>query len=124
MYSRGTGGKWADRKFRTEWVKRAEGRFPSLTDRITTIAIPGGVEGGSFRNPETAHLFKDLVEELVRSKAALDMYDPDQQVNLASLGRLLCGESGPLSGSRAACWNVCFVLGTDIWGIMWPASAL
>jgi hypothetical protein len=75
-------------------VKRAEGRFPSLTDRITKIAIPGGVEGGSFRNPETAHFFKDLVEELVRSKAALAMYDPDQQVKLASLGRLLCGGNG------------------------------
>ncbi|MEJ2472021.1 MAG: hypothetical protein P8Y96_13040 [Desulfuromonadales bacterium] len=72
VYSRGTGGEWADKEFRADWVQKAEGRFPSLKGRITAINIPGGVAGGSFRNPGTALLIKELVEELVWSEPTVD----------------------------------------------------
>jgi serine/threonine protein kinase len=63
VYSRGTGasGKgWADEEVRRSWVTAVERRFPALKGRIRTLAIEGGVDKGSFKNP--------LVIEQVRSE--------------------------------------------------------
>jgi hypothetical protein len=77
VYSRGTERNWTDVEFRAKWVQKAEGRFPTLTDRITAIAVPGGLEGGSFRNPGTARLMKELVEQLAQSESAPEKHEPD-----------------------------------------------
>lgn len=61
VYSRGTGGGWTDKAYRDDWVRQAEGRFPALKGRISTVAVPGGLAGGSFRNPETVAAFRELV---------------------------------------------------------------
>ncbi len=61
VYSRGTGGGWSDKDFRDEWVVRAESRFQSLSGRIRTFAVPGGVADGSFRKPEAAALVTSLI---------------------------------------------------------------
>jgi hypothetical protein len=67
VYSRGTGGGWADSEYRSSWVAKSEGRFPSLTGRITTLAVPGGVESGSFREPEAQQIVRRLVQSLLGS---------------------------------------------------------
>ncbi len=65
MYSRGTGGLWLDDEYRTRWVAQLEGRFPSLTGRIATMVVPGGVGGGTFREPQTTELVRQQVEALL-----------------------------------------------------------
>jgi len=60
VYSRGTGSSaasesafgWAASAYRQQWVLGLEQRFPALKGRVTTLAIAGGVEKGSFKNPE------------------------------------------------------------------------
>jgi len=61
VYSRGTGGGWPDQTYRDDWVRQAEGRFPALKGRIITVAVPGGLADGSFRNPDTVATFRELV---------------------------------------------------------------
>jgi len=57
VYSRGTGsGKagWPMPEFRRGWITQVEQRFPSLRGRVSTMAIEGGVDKGSFSNPHVA----------------------------------------------------------------------
>jgi serine/threonine protein kinase len=57
VYSRGTGsgqGGWPDPEYRKSWVMGLEQRFSALRGRITTMAIEGGVDKGSFKNPKVA----------------------------------------------------------------------
>jgi hypothetical protein len=63
VYSRGTSAAWKDSGYRDAWIARVERRFPSLKARVNTMAVPGGAEGGSFRDPDTA----DIVRQQVRS---------------------------------------------------------
>mgnify|MGYP001826192965 CR=1 len=66
VYSRGTSGGWSKTEYRADWVKHAEGRFPSLASRITTVYVPGGMPDGSFRQPEAAKMIRTLVQELLQ----------------------------------------------------------
>lgn len=65
VYSRGTGPGWPKAEFRENWVAGLVGRFPALEGRVTAIAVPGGLEAGSFINPETAGYMQTLISELV-----------------------------------------------------------
>ena len=65
VYSRGTGPGWPDDDYRDNWVASLVGRFPALEGRTTAIAVPGGLESGSFLKPETASFMKNLISELV-----------------------------------------------------------
>jgi hypothetical protein len=65
VYSRGTGGGWAEEEYRDNWVAQLEQRFPSLTGRVTAIAIPGGFGEGSFRSPETAQMIRQHVRSIL-----------------------------------------------------------
>lgn len=66
VYSRGTGGGWTDPEYRAQWVRHAEGRFPNLKNRISTIAIPGGITEGSFKKPEAINLIRGKVKEMLQ----------------------------------------------------------
>ena len=66
VYSRGTGGGWSEIEYRADWVKHAEGRFPLLEGRITTLPVPGGMPDGSFRQPEAAKIIRTLVQNLLQ----------------------------------------------------------
>lgn len=51
VYSRGTGGG----EFANEdqsWTGTVEGRFPSLSGRVNTMLVPGGLEGNGFRQDD------------------------------------------------------------------------
>jgi len=61
VYSRGTGGDWNDDQYRADWVRNAEGRFPTLKGRVTTILVPGGPGAGSFEDAATRELFRQRV---------------------------------------------------------------
>lgn len=69
VYSRGTGGGWTDPEYRAQWVRHAEGRFPNLKDRISTIAVPGGITEGSFNQSDTIKLVRDKVREMLQLKS-------------------------------------------------------
>ena len=61
VYSRGTGGGWPDSSYRQDWVRKAVNRFDKLEGRVDTFAVPGGVENGSFRNPEASEIVRKLL---------------------------------------------------------------
>lgn len=61
VYSRGTGGGWADSEFRQNWIDRAQNRFPALQERIDAIAVPGGLKGGSFKSPKAADAVRQVI---------------------------------------------------------------
>lgn len=61
VYSRGTGGGWPDPAYQQNWVRKAVSRFDKLEGRIDTFAVPGGVESGSFRNPEASDIVRKLL---------------------------------------------------------------
>lgn len=63
VYSRGTGGGWADPIYRREWLSRVTGRFPSLQNRVTAIPVPGGVASGSFQSANGRSVIRALVLE-------------------------------------------------------------
>jgi hypothetical protein len=65
VYSRGTGGDWAEEAGRAAWVKALEGRFPFLKGRVVTINVRGGPGGGSFDDPETAGIFREQAVALL-----------------------------------------------------------
>ena len=50
VYSRGTDPLWPDPDYRREWLARAERRFPAIKNRLSTIAIAGGMKA-SFKDP-------------------------------------------------------------------------
>lgn len=60
VYSRG----WLEEEYRNSWVAQLEQRFPTLTGRVTAIAIHGGRDA-SFRNPETARLIREQVKTIL-----------------------------------------------------------
>jgi hypothetical protein len=66
IYSRGTGAGWAAEEYRSNWTRQLEGRFPALKDRVTAVAIPGGVESGSFRQPETIEMIRQHVQKILQ----------------------------------------------------------
>jgi serine/threonine-protein kinase len=69
IYSRGTGGTgtsgWQDAAFRTKWVAEAEQRFPALKGRITTLAIEGGVERGTFKSQNVARQVREALTSIL-----------------------------------------------------------
>ncbi len=65
VYSRGTSGGWVEEEYRISWVSRLEERFPSLTGRVETMAIPGGIATGTFRDPVTAQLIRQHVKSIL-----------------------------------------------------------
>jgi len=65
VYSRGTAGGWLDEDYRNNWITHLEDRFPPLKGRVNAIAVPGGVTGGNFRDPETAQLIRQHVKSLL-----------------------------------------------------------
>ena len=72
IYSRGSGGGWTEEAYRRDWVADLERRFPSLTGRVFTMAVPGGTEKATFRDPETS----DLVRHRVQSMLGLESVPP------------------------------------------------
>jgi tRNA A-37 threonylcarbamoyl transferase component Bud32 len=72
VYSRGTGsaGKgWTDPDHRRYWVDAVVRRFPALKQRITTFAIEGGVQRGSFKNPVVTHQLRQTLLAVVERPA-------------------------------------------------------
>ena len=67
VYSRGTSPEWADSEYRRHWVTGLEQRFPALAGRISTLAIAGGVEHGSFADLRVMRQIRGSIE------AALDL---------------------------------------------------
>ena len=65
VYSRGTGGEWPDTDYRRRWAEHLERRFPSLSGRVTTLAVPGGVAEGNFQRPAAGKAIRALVESLL-----------------------------------------------------------
>ena len=61
VYTRGFGQE----SQRVAWVSEIEGRFPTLTGRVTALHIPGGDESATFRDPQTVQLIRDLVRGLL-----------------------------------------------------------
>ncbi len=59
VYSRGF-------RIRDAWVAEVESRFPALSGRVVAVDVPVGDDGASFRDPETAGMMKDLVEEILQ----------------------------------------------------------
>jgi hypothetical protein len=66
VYSRGTGGGWSEEKYRSAWIGRVDGRFPSLRGRVMTVNVPGGTNGGSFEDERTAQMFRQQVRDLLK----------------------------------------------------------
>ena len=66
VYSRGTGGGWDDDQYRADWVRNAEGRFPVLKGRVTTVLVPGGPRAGSFEDATTRELFRQRVRDVLK----------------------------------------------------------
>jgi len=69
VYSRGTGGG----SFGGEddaWVAELEGRFPSLSGRVHTMLVPGGIDGGGYRQPDAVSLVRERVQTLLNIDAA------------------------------------------------------
>lgn len=64
VYSRGTDPNWTNETYRAQWVKKIEARFPTLTDRLTTMLIPGG-STGTFKDPKTAEMLLRLVTDIL-----------------------------------------------------------
>ena len=65
VYSRGTGGGWTEADYRVRWTNALESRFPALSSRVTTMAVPGGVADGNFRKPEAGEAMHQLVASLL-----------------------------------------------------------
>jgi hypothetical protein len=67
VYSRGTDVNWTSEKFRAEWKKDLEERFPWLKGRVLVIWIEDWPDGrkGSFKNPATAKEMVDTVKSLL-----------------------------------------------------------
>jgi hypothetical protein len=61
VYSR---GEFNDPAHAAQWVRDAEARLPSLRGRLFTFAVPGG-RVATFRDPDTARLIRERVQELV-----------------------------------------------------------
>ena len=68
VYSRGTGGGWADEDYRKNWLRKVESRFQSLKGRVRPIPVPGGVAKGSWQSPEGRRVIRALVKQMLRSK--------------------------------------------------------
>jgi len=60
VYSRGRGGKWPEED-RIAWVAEIEGRFPQMKGRVSTMKVPVGPDGASFRDPETGAMIRERV---------------------------------------------------------------
>jgi len=65
VYSRGTGKGWSSDGDRLPWIRTLEGRFPALAGRVHTMLVPGGVAGGSFRNPDASQEIRKRVQTLL-----------------------------------------------------------
>jgi serine/threonine protein kinase len=63
VYSRGS---FVDSIAAKQWVKDAEARFPAMRGRLHTFSVPGGQEGeATFRNPNTARLMRERVQQVL-----------------------------------------------------------
>lgn len=56
---------WTKETVRIDWVEDVEHRFPSLTDRVFTISIPGGSDTASFRDESTIKMVRREVQSLL-----------------------------------------------------------
>ena len=65
VYSRGAVPGWAEESVRYDWVTEIERRFPSLTGRIFTINVPGGVENATFRDDTTVRMVRRNVQSIL-----------------------------------------------------------
>ena len=63
VYSRGTGGEFAGEN--SEWVAAVEGRFPTLEGRVSTMMVPGGLDGGGFRRQDAIEAVRSRVREIL-----------------------------------------------------------
>jgi len=75
VYSRGTGGG----SFGTEndgWIAELEGRFPSLAGRVHTMLVPGGIDGGGYRQPDAVSLVRERVQALLNIEVAEKSQEP------------------------------------------------
>ena len=71
IYSRGTDPNWLSQSFQDDWVRQVEVRFPKLKGRISTMVIPGKMEG-TFRNPDTGLLMIREVQRILRLRDKRD----------------------------------------------------
>jgi hypothetical protein len=47
------------------WVSDLERRFPQLKGRVVALAVPGGPQRASFRDPETKQMLKQQVRSIL-----------------------------------------------------------
>jgi serine/threonine protein kinase len=73
VYSRGAGEGWIEEQ-RVAWVAEIERRYPPLQGRVTTMRVPVGPDGASFRDPVTGGMIRERVVELL----GLDNSGPEQ----------------------------------------------
>jgi hypothetical protein len=64
VYSRGKAGQWPEED-RIAWVAEVEGRFPHLKGRVSTMKVPVGPDGASFREPATGRMIRERVVALL-----------------------------------------------------------
>jgi DNA-binding winged helix-turn-helix (wHTH) protein len=62
VYSRGA---FVDPERATRFVADAETRLPLLRGRLHTFSVPRGVEGVTFRDPDTARLIRERVRQIL-----------------------------------------------------------
>jgi predicted Ser/Thr protein kinase len=62
VYSRTQFGKASGEQ---RWVSESEARLPVLRGRLHAFAVPGGPEGATFRDPDTARLIRQRVSEIL-----------------------------------------------------------
>jgi serine/threonine protein kinase len=62
VYSR---SHFATRELADTWVGNVVARFPHLEGRLHTVSMPGGRASATFRDPETARLFRQKVKDLL-----------------------------------------------------------
>jgi len=74
VYSRGKGGQWPEED-QIAWVAEVEGRFPRLKGRVFTMKVPVGLDGASFRDPDTGRMIRRHVVSIL----GLAKPDPAQQ---------------------------------------------
>lgn len=68
IYSRGTGGGWADPDYRSAWAQAAGNRFASLEGRIAAMAVPGGTSEGSFYRQDALDAVRGLIVEALETQ--------------------------------------------------------
>jgi len=64
VYSRGAGEGWIEEQ-QVAWLAEIERRYPPLQGRVSTMRVPRGPDGASFRDPATGRMIRERVVSLL-----------------------------------------------------------